>query len=191
MPPHRQREGALGQDPPSTPEGPPRATQMPPPPLPPPLPFLPPHTMHYPVPMGHSQHPVPSVAMNIPWYPQPRPYGMPTWPPLYPPLQPPHLVHGAGIGATQLPPWGYMHHPMVPPLAPVPDLVATQAGDNGTPPVKVAQCHGDADKSTEVCHKAGETTVASTTGVPPRKKKYLNLQISDRVWQFLVNIIDE
>ena len=126
-------------------------------PLPPSLPL---HMAHHPVMMGGGQHPVPGMAMNALWYAPP--YGTLALPPPYPLFQHPHPP---GFNAASFLPWGFTHHPVAAPAAPVLDVVATQG------------C-GNTQEGAEMGHTEGIAAAALTTAVQP-KKRYLNQEISE------------
>ncbi|KAI9429411.1 hypothetical protein H4582DRAFT_2089266 [Lactarius indigo] len=165
---------------PSAPESPPpSAPDLLPPMSPPPLdvphlpPHLPPSVAGLPIPTD-SQHMLAGLAANAPLT-YAHSSGATFYPPAYPPV-PYHHSYGAGISAAPLPPWGYAQYPMAPPLAPFltdrPEDEATLGRGNG----------GGVNAN---------SAAPSSTAVTQLGKSYPNKEISDGVWEFRVEVIDD
>ncbi|KAH9038062.1 hypothetical protein EDB85DRAFT_1888122 [Lactarius pseudohatsudake] len=212
MPPRarRLRASAPGPGPapalgPALPPAPPPAVQQHPF-VPPPPPFQPLHAGAYPAPGGNGQYHPAGLDMNAPpLYGQPygaqpygaqpygaQPYGMPLQPygaPLgYHPL-PPHFASYPGVGNTHLQPWGYGHYPTGQLPNPVPHPVATrpdewaEARDRAAIVPGVEVVESDAPRTVTTMRKdKGKSTAVQ------QKKKYLNREVSEGVWQFRVEV---
>ncbi|KAH8996606.1 hypothetical protein EDB92DRAFT_1507020 [Lactarius akahatsu] len=150
---------------------------------PPPPPFPPPHAQPL---MGHpvgGQYHTTGLPLDVPQaYAQP--YGAPFYGPMYPPLplamQYPQVIPQASVGIGHFPsqPWGYAHHPMAQPPAPVPYPVAMHPRETGAPFLEDRRACTDRRRA-EPGESGGPSAAAVSTQGGQIKKIYPNNQLSE------------
>ncbi|KAI9466354.1 hypothetical protein BJY52DRAFT_1183211 [Lactarius psammicola] len=127
-----------------------------------------------------------------------QPYGAPMAP--YPPFHPPQFAPYAGVGNTHLQPWGYGHYPTGPLPNPVPHPVAMRPDNTkNASPVPVHEAPGrtavvsgvevvERDAHTEARGMDNGKNKSTASNVVEPRKSYPNKQVSEGVWQFLVEV---
>ncbi|KAI9431984.1 hypothetical protein H4582DRAFT_2084258 [Lactarius indigo] len=188
---------------PSTPDSPP-PTSPPPPevphlsPVPPLPPHLPPSVAGLPIP-NDSQQMSAGLPVNSPLT-YTHSHGMTFYPPAYPPV-PYHHAYGAGISTTPPQPWGYAQYPMAPPLAPFmmdPSAAwyaTTGEEDSPARDMRGHVANGPEDRAALGRGSGGgvgaNNAASSSTAVARLGKSYPNKEISEGVWEFRVEVVDD